>query len=432
MDISNLDLPYELRPYQTEGVKFLTSTPQALLGDDMGFGKTIQTIVSLKLKYKQQGIFRCLIVVPNSLVTNWLNEFEIWFPKTGIQFLQGNAANRLIQLERSRGFLIATYDQIRIAYENPNRIPPFEIVILDEAQKIKNTNSQTTLSCNLIKKNKAWLLSGTPLENNQNEILSVFSFLKRNVIRKGMEPYEIKEYIAPYMLRRLKKDILKDLPDLIEQDFYLELSPEQRKEYELIYQNRKSDDNLKNPLPVINKLKQICNFSNENFQSTKLERLIDICDELNSKEEKIIVFSQYVKSLEKINNKINGDNVFLYHGGLDKDEKDTIIKKFKDFDGHAVLLMSIKAGSVGLNLQEASTVVLFDRNWNPAIEKQAIARAHRMGRKDSVHAIKFIVRDSIEERINDLLIEKNELFEDIVEGAVKIRNLSKLKDILEI
>ena len=247
-----------------------------------------------------------------------------------------------------------------------------------------------------------------------------------------MEPYEIKEYIAPYMLRRLKKDILKDLPDLIEQDFYLELSPEQRKEYELIYQNRKSDDNLKNPLPVINKLKQICNFSNENFQSTKLERLIDICDELNSKEEKIIVFSQYVKSLEKINNKISGDNVFLYHGGLDKDEKDTIIKKFKDFDGHAVLLMSIKAGSVGLNLQEASTVVLFDRNWNPAIEKQAIARAHRMGRKDSVHAIKFIVRDSIEERINDLLIEKNELFEDIVEGAVKIRNLSKLKDILEI
>ena len=99
MDISNLDLPYELRPYQTEGVKFLTSTPQALLGDDMGLGKTIQTIVSLKLKYKQQGIFRCLIVVPNSLVTNWLNEFEIWFPKTGIQFLQGNAANRLIQLE---------------------------------------------------------------------------------------------------------------------------------------------------------------------------------------------------------------------------------------------------------------------------------------------------------------------------------------------
>lgn len=432
MDFNKLDLPFKLRPYQEEGVKFLSENTHALLGDDMGLGKTIQTIVSLKIKYERQGIFRCLIIVPNSLITNWLNEFNIWFPNTGIQYLQGNADNRLIQLERSRGFLIATYDQIRIAYENPNRIPPFEIVILDEAQKIKNTNSQTTLACNLVKKKEAWLLSGTPLENNQNEILSVFSFLKRNVIRKGMEPYEIKEYIAPYMLRRLKKEILKDLPDLIEQDFYLDLSPEQRKEYDLVYQSRKSEDNLKNPLPVINKLKQICNFSYENLKSSKLERLIDINNELKSKEEKLIVFSQYVKSLEYIKNKINADNVFFYHGGLDKLEKDAIIKNFKNHDGHSVLLMSIKAGSVGLNLQEASTVVLFDRNWNPAIEKQAIARAHRMGRKEPVHAIKFITRDTIEERINDLLIEKNELFEDIVEGAVKIRNLSKLKDILEI
>jgi SNF2 family DNA or RNA helicase len=431
LDLKKLDLPFELRPYQVDGVKFLTNTPHALLGDDMGLGKTIQAIASLKLKYQNIGMFRCLIIVPNSLVTNWLNEFSVWFPNTGIQYLQGDATNRLIQLERSRGFLVATYDQIRIAYENPNRVPPFEVVILDEAQKIKNTNSQTTLACNLIKKKEAWLLSGTPLENNQSEILSVFSFMNRKIIRKGMEPYEIRKLIAPYMLRRLKKEILDELPDLIEQDFFIELSPEQRKEYDLVYGDRKSEDNLKNPLPVINKLKQICNFST-NLKSTKLDRLIDICKELEAKEEKIIVFSQYVKSLERINDKLFGDNVFMYHGGLDKDEKDTIIKRFKAYNGHAILLMSIKAGSVGLNLQEASTVVLFDRNWNPAIEKQAIARAHRMGRKEPVHAIKFIVRDSIEERINDLLIEKNELFEDIIEGAVKVRNLSKLKDILEI
>ena len=431
MDLKKLDLPFELRPYQVEGVKFLTNTPHALLGDDMGLGKTIQAIASLKLKYQNEGLFRCLIIVPNSLITNWLNEFALWFPNTGIQYLQGDATNRLIQLERSRGFLIATYDQIRIAYENPNRVPSFEVVILDEAQKIKNTNSQTTLACNLIKKKEAWLLSGTPLENNQNEILSVFSFMSRKIIRKGMEPYEIRELIAPYMLRRLKKEILDELPDLIEQDFYIELSSEQRKEYDQVYGDRKSEDNLKNPLPVINKLKQICNFST-NLKSTKLDRLIDICKELDTKEEKIIVFSQYVKSLEKINDKLSGENVFMYHGGLDKDEKDNIINNFKTHEGHAILLMSIKAGSVGLNLQEASTVVLFDRNWNPAIEKQAIARAHRMGRKEPVHAIKFIVRDSIEERINDLLIEKNELFEDIIEGAVKVRNLSKLKDILEI
>lgn len=427
LDVLDLDLPFPLRPYQEDGVKFLSNSSSALLADDMGLGKTVQSIVALKKKYKEEGLFRCLIVVPNSLIANWNNEFKTWFPEAHVLTLEGDAQNRLIQLERTTGFLLSSYDQIRIAFSQPNRVKKFDVVILDEVQKIKNSNSRTTLSCNLIKKDSAWIMSGTPLENNSKEILSVFSFIKSGYIDKDMSNLEIKNMIAPFMLRRLKKDILKELPDLIEQDFYINLSSAQRAEYNKVYENRKSE----NPLSVLTKLKQICNFS-EDGSSSKLDRLNEIIEELKLKDEKIIVFSQYVKSLEKIFNNIESENKFIYHGGFDKKEKTKVLNHFKESNGSAVLLMSLQAGAVGLNLQEASTVVLFDRWWTPAVEKQAIARAHRMGRTEPVHAIKFLINDSIEERIHELLTEKEDLFEDIVEGAVTIRNKIKLEEILDL
>jgi SNF2 family DNA or RNA helicase len=427
LDVLDLDLPFPLRPYQEDGVKFLSKSTSALLADDMGLGKTVQSIVALKKKYKEEGLFRCLIVVPNSLIANWNNEFKTWFPEAHVLTLEGDAQNRLIQLERTTGFLLSSYDQIRIAFSQPNRVKKFDVVVLDEVQKIKNSNSRTTLSCNLIKKDSAWIMSGTPLENNSKEILSVFSFIKSGYIDKDMSNLEIKNMIAPYMLRRLKKDILKELPDLIEQDFYINLTSAQRAEYNKVYENRKSD----NPLSVVTKLKQICNFS-EDGSSSKLDRLKEIIEELEFRGEKIIVFSQYVKSLEKIFNNIESKNKFIYHGGFDKKEKTKVLNDFKESNGSAVLLMSLQAGAVGLNLQEASTVVLFDRWWTPAVENQAIARAHRMGRTEPVHAIKFLINDSIEERIHELLIEKEDLFEDIVEGAVSIRNKIKLEEILDL
>lgn len=435
MNFTELDLPFELRPYQEEGVKFLLTSSHGLLADDMGLGKTIQVIAALKHKYTQEGIFKCLIIVPNSLITNWQKEFNVWFPDVPLTLLEGDSANRAILLQRNRGFTLATYDQIRIAYSDQGlrsgneilQYPEFDVVILDEAQKIKNSNSQTTLACNLIQKKSAWVLTGTPLENNESDIVTLFSFLKRKTIKKGMGLLDIKNIIAPYMLRRLKKEVLTELPELIEQDFFINLSAEQQKEYDMVFDSRRE----KNPLEVITALKKICNFS-ENLKSSKLDRLQDVLEELDQKNEKSIVFSQYVKTLEKIDSSLNADNVFLYHGGYNKKEKDDILHNFKNYPGSAVLLMSLQAGSVGLNLQEASTVILFDRWWNPAVENQAIARAHRMGRTEPVHAIKFIIQNTIEERINQLLQEKSDIFDDVIEGAVEVRNKLKLNEILEI
>lgn len=435
MNFTELDLPFELRPYQEEGVKFLLTSSHGLLADDMGLGKTIQVIAALKHKYREEGIFKCLIIVPNSLITNWQKEFNVWFPDVPLTLLEGDSANRAILLQRNRGFTLATYDQIRIAYSDQGlrsgneilQYPEFDVVILDEAQKIKNSNSQTTLACNLIQKKSAWVLTGTPLENNESDIVTLFSFLKRKTIKKGMGLLDIKNIIAPYMLRRLKKEVLTELPELIEQDFFINLSAEQQKEYDMVFESRRE----KNPLEVITALKKICNFS-ENLKSSKLDRLKDVLEELDQKNEKSIVFSQYVKTLEKIDSSLNADNVFLYHGGYNKKEKDDILHNFKNYPGSAVLLMSLQAGSVGLNLQEASTVILFDRWWNPAVENQAIARAHRMGRTEPVHAIKFIIQNTIEERINQLLQEKSDIFDDVIEGAVEVRNKLKLNEILEI
>jgi len=435
LNFTELDLPFELRPYQEEGVKFLLTSSHGLLADDMGLGKTIQVIAALKHKYRQEGIFKCLIIVPNSLITNWQKEFNVWFPDVPLTLLEGDSANRAILLQRNRGFTLATYDQIRIAYSDQGlrsgneilQYPEFDVVILDEAQKIKNSNSQTTLACNLIQKKSAWVLTGTPLENNESDIVTLFSFLKRKTIKKGMGLLDIKNIIAPYMLRRLKKEVLTELPELIEQDFFINLSAEQQKEYDMVFESRRE----KNPLEVITALKKICNFS-ENLKSSKLDRLKDVLEELYQKNEKSIVFSQYVKTLEKIDSSLNADNVFLYHGGYNKKEKDDILHNFKNYPGSAVLLMSLQAGSVGLNLQEASTVILFDRWWNPAVENQAIARAHRMGRTEPVHAIKFIIQNTIEERINQLLQEKSDIFDDVIEGAVEVRNKLKLNEILEI
>lgn len=423
------DLPFPLRPYQIEGVKFLSENESVLLADDMGLGKTIQAIVAMKKIYSASGIFRCLVVVPNSLTANWIREFSIWFPEVNVTLLSGDAINRFIQLQRARGIILATYEQVRSAYQQGKKINPFELVVLDEAQKIKNSNSQTTLACHLIKKEKAWLLTGTPLENNTEEIVTVFSFLLRKIIEKGMTSSEIKNNIAPYMLRRLKKDILDELPDLIEQDFYIDLSTQQREQYDKVYSNRK---NYSNPLEVITKLKQICNFSEDMLHSSKLERLQDVSQELEGKGEKVIIFSQYVKTLEGIDKNLEHKKKFMYHGGIDKTERAEAIRAFKEHEGPAILMMSLQTGAVGLNLQEASTVILFDRWWNPAVEQQAIARAHRLGRKGTVHAIKFLVRDTIEDRIEELLKEKEGLFDDIVEGAVEIRESLKLNEILDI
>lgn len=433
MDIQEeLNLPFPLRPYQEEGVKFLNSNQSALLGDDMGLGKTVQVIVALKKIYSETGIFRCLIVVPNSLKTNWLNEFETWFPGTLVTDLKGNLENRSYTLETYNGFVICTYEQLRASFDANHRIPNFDFVIYDEVQRLKNSSSQVYMSAYGVIADKVWAMSGTPLENSINDIVNIFNIIKSGVIQKGLNENEISTAISPYLLRRLKKDVLEELPDLIEQNVYIDLGPDQAKEYSDLYNSRLSIDGKDSAglLALITELKKLANFSEKSRKSAKLDYLKDLLKELMEKDEKVLIFSQYVKTLEFLEEELEYPT-FMYHGGMNQEEKDSTIQNFKEGDTN-ILLMSLMAGGVGLNIQEASTVIIFDRWWNPAIESQAIARAHRMGRKDPVHAIKFVASGTIEEKILQILHDKEDLFDFVIEGAVKKGKEKRLTQLLDL
>jgi len=395
----------------------------------MGLGKTIQTITAIKSIYEAKGIFRCLIIVPNSLLFNWLSEFKLWFKEVNPTILIGDKKNRFVQLDMTSGIVLATYEQIRIAIEDNSNLRKFDLVVLDEAQKLKNKNSKTHLMLQLLKKDKTWLLTGTPLENNIQDVVSLFRFMSKEILSDPTDYLKIKNEIKPYIKRRLKKEVAKELPALIEQEVLLEMSPQQKTEYSQIYDNRENYDSM---FEVLNELKQICNFSSKNKSSSKLEMLELIVDDVYENNGKLIVFSQYVETLLEIEKRLNIKNLFLFHGGLDQEKKNEVIERFKSIQESAIILVSIKAGSVGLNLQEASTVVLFDRWWNPAIENQAIGRAHRIGTTEPVTAYKFLTKDSVEQKLDVILKSKQQLFDEIIDEQESISQKINLKEVLDL
>jgi len=428
-----LDLPFDLRDYQKTGVEFLSANSAALLGDDMGLGKTVQAIVALKKKFLENGIKRTLLIVPNSLVSNWVREFSTWYPSLYVGTLVGNRESRENTLKHSSSTIVATYEQIRIIFENPKNIGSFDYVIFDEAQRLKNSTSNVHQACKKIEAKNIWMLSGTPLENNSGDIISLFSILKFGTLQSGFTPKEIKEIISPYLLRRLKTNLLKELPDLLEENKYIDLNEKQLLFYNSLIERKRELDKKDSSgmLALITELKKACNYDPISETSSKLDYLKEIIEDTFINSEKIIVFSQYVESLKFIQKNLKVKSI-LFDGSLNKSEKDSAVDKFQNSKESVVFLASLQAGGVGLNLQSASRVVIFDRWWNPAVEKQAIARAHRMGNKNKVHAIKFVSAGTIEERILDLLHYKEELFDEVIEGAVELKDKATLLDILDI
>ena len=426
-----LNLPFPLRPYQEEGVEFLTSNDSALLGDDMGLGKTVQVLVAMSQIQKKDGVFRALIVVPNALVSNWQKEFKIWIgKKVSLTVVKGAKEDRDFYFKNTKGFSICTYEQIRSSFGHGKQVPKYDLVVFDEAHRLKNSNTTTHQAAKFIRADKKWFLTGTPIENKQEDLINIFNILKPGTLQLGFNRFEIRDIFSEYFLRRLKKDHLKELPELIEQDIYIDMTSQQRIEYNAIETSNAGSLDSNNLFSLITKLKIACNFSPDSNESGKLNYLNRILIEKHETNESVIIFSQYVKTLKKISENLNHEFLF-YHGGMTKEEKDESINSFMEEDNSKFMLMSLKAGAVGLNLQKASVVVLFDRWWNPAIEKQAIARAYRMGNKNTVHALKFITPNSIEDRIIELLHEKEELFDDIIEGAVTKQESKILLKLLE-
>ena len=420
-----MDVPGEaLRPYQRDGVSFLFRNSSALLADEMGLGKTVQAITALRFLLRKLDIDRALIVVPASLGLNWQRELEKWAPELVVRRLIGSQADRLAYYELPIAVLIATYEQVSV--DALDRVPDgtFDIVILDEAQRIKNYSARTAFACRLLPRDIAWALTGTPIENSRSDIESIFEFLRPGLVRRTYGKAKVLSAVAPHFLRRRKAEVLADLPPIILQDMDLELTEGQRSAYDVAWETgsmalRRAPHPISAPdlLALITKLKQICNFEPEGDESCKRDALQTLLDSAVATGTKVLVFSQYVETLHRLSQSIDAMPTSIYSGEQSTAERDDILTAFEGESGVRVLLMSLRAGGVGLNIPSADLVVLFDRWWNPAVEAQAVNRAHRLGRSTSLHVVRFLVRDSVEERIDAILTAKQQLFDDYVESV---------------
>lgn len=435
---SDYEALHPLRPYQLEGVRFLRQSSSALLADEMGLGKTVQTAVALQTGRRDYQ--RVLLIAPTSLCLNWQRELQRWAPDLAVRRVRGDTEDRAYTYRLPIQVLISSYEQVRRDSRRFHGAVEFDLVVIDEAQRIKNKNSETNLACRIIPRDRAWALTGTPLENHPRELTAIFRFLQPRLLQEGMSRPQIHAAMEGHFLRRTKSKVLEELPPILTREIRLELGSQQRRSYDRAWNERHESvrglspkEMVTNMLALITRLKQICNFDEENGESVKLDVVHSILEGVNETSGKVLIFSQYVKTLERMSDKIGIPND-IFHGGLSVELRERVLRTFREKPGPRALLLSLQSGGVGLNLQEASTVILFDRWWNPATEDQAVQRAHRFGRQVPLDVIRFLVEDSIEEKIDEVLREKKILFEEYINSAPQFawQQSEKLKHILDL
>ena len=424
-----LETPFEPFNYQKQGIAFLYGAHHAILADEMGLGKTMQAITTIRLLFRSGECRRVLLVCPKPLMTNWKREFELWAPEIPIQTIEGKSERRKWLWELKNAPLrIANYELLnrdREFYDPPGGAKVvYDLVVLDESQRIKNKSNATSEAARAIPRRRNWALTGTPVENSAEDLVGIFEFLSPGYLESGLKPSQISKLVGEHILRRTKDQVLKDLPPKLIRDAHIELTPDQYKTYCLAQEageirlNQMGDSvTLQHAFELILRLKQICNFDPATGQSAKLEQLAADMEEVADSGRKAIVFSQWVQTLRTLSSRLQQFKPLEYHGQTSHKERDRVIERFRDDPDCHVILMSYGAGSVGLNLQFAEYVFLFDRWWNPAVEDQAINRAHRIGAAGPVTVTRYVSVNTIEEKIDRILAEKRLLSEAILSGA---------------
>jgi len=425
-----LGFPRRPFPYQLTGIAFLYPRFSAVLADEMGLGKTMQAVTAARLLVHAGEVRSLLLVCPKPLVANWHREFALWAPELPVAVIEGDQSRRRWQWGLAEiPVKIANYEVLQRDREvfEPDaagRRLHFDLVILDEAQRIKNRASATSQAVCSIARRRSWALTGTPVENSSEDLVGVFEFVSPGFLSPQMKPTRMGQTVRDYILRRSKDQVLAQLPPKLFRDAPVELTPEQRATYDLA-QNEGvlrlaelgQSATIRHVFELVLRLKQICNFDPATGASAKLERLEADLEEVAASGRKALVFSQWVQTLAELGRRLGRFSPLEYHGRVPPSRREAVVRRFRDDPDCHVLLISYGAGSVGLNLQFAHYVFLFDRWWNPAVEDQAINRVHRIGTEGPVTVTRFLAIDTIEERIEAILAQKRELFETILSGA---------------
>lgn len=456
-------LDHILRGYQKTGYRWLKTLDHygfgGILADDMGLGKTIQVIALLLDEKEKEGSARSLIVCPASLVYNWENEIHTFGPGLKVLTVTGTAAEREELLAHSHEYdvLITSYDLLKrdaVLYEDKS----FRFQIIDEAQYIKNASTQSAKAVKGIEARSRFALTGTPIENRLSELWSIFDYLMPGFLfsyQRFKKEYELPivrdqdgqalknlhRLIGPFILRRLKKDVLKELPDKLETVVYSAFDKKQKEIYTAnAYQLKKELESMEGRqgrdniqiLAQLTRLRQICCdphlcYGDYSGESAKLETCIDLVRNGVEGGHKILLFSQFTSMLEVISQRLKNEGIpyYILTGATPKEERIRMVSSFKD-DEVPLFLISLKAGGTGLNLTAADMVIHFDPWWNVAAQNQATDRAHRMGQEKQVSVFKLITKGTIEENILKLQESKKDLAEQIItEGTISLSNLSR-------
>lgn len=421
-----LAFPFRPFPFQFEGVAFLYPREAAVLADEMGLGKTMQAITAIRMLLHSGEVRSVLLICPKPLVTNWQREFAQWAPEVPVMVVEGDQAKRAWQWRLENVPLrIANYELVcrdrevfeqQLAVRGASQLR-FDLVVLDESQRIKNRGGTTSLVVRSIARKRSWALTGTPVENSAEDLVGIFEFLAPGFLTSDMKPRKMGRMVSDYVLRRTKDQVLQDMPPKLIHDTEIELTAEQRETYRLAEEEgvvrltaMGDSATIQHVFELVIRLKQICNFDPATGSSAKLERLEADMEEIACSGRKALVFSQWVDTLQKLSRHLQRFHPLEYHGKIPPAKRDGVIERFRNDPDCHVLLMSYGAGGVGLNLQFANYVFLFDRWWNPAMEDQAINRAHRIGAAGAVTVERFLTVETIEQRIDQILREKRELF----------------------
>lgn len=455
---SEFDIPSSLgdimRKYQIQGFRWMKTLEHygfgGILADDMGLGKTLQ-MISILLSAKENGYLgTALIVCPASLVYNWKEEFLRFAPELQVTTVVGNQQERveIIKEYHKSDVLITSYDLLKRDIAEYEGIT-FDYQVIDEAQYIKNHTTAASKSVKIIQSKQRFALTGTPIENRLSELWSIFDYLmpgflySYEVFRKELETpivkhkdetasAKLKKMVAPFILRRLKGDVLRDLPEKIEEIRYARLEDKQQKLYDgqvvhmqEILAGQDADDFQKNKLLILaelTKIRQICCdpgllFERYEGGSAKREACVELIQSAIEGEHKILIFSQFTSMLELLEQDLKREAVSYYKitGATPKEKRVELVNAFNS-DATPVFLISLKAGGTGLNLTGADVVIHYDPWWNQAVQNQATDRAHRIGQTKVVSVYKLIAKDTIEEKIVKMQESKRDLADSILSG----------------
>ncbi|MFO0823081.1 MAG: DEAD/DEAH box helicase [Gemmataceae bacterium] len=460
LDLKLLTVP--LYDYQMRGALFLACRGRSILGDDMGLGKTVQTLAAVELLARERGVQKALVVAPASVKYQWESEIRK-FTGQPVQIIEGGPDDRRDQYQQPTFYRLVNYEQVVRDREAINAWKP-DVVILDEAQRIKNWESKTSKEVKKLRSRYAIVLTGTPLENKLEELYSIvqfvderrfgpaFQFLHEHRVldeNGNLSGYrnldKIRERLAPIFLRRTREEVLTQLPQRTDNTIYVELAPEQRGPYEeqrvalarLLQKNYLTDLDRKRILASVVNMRTICDslflFDRQTRVSPKLDEFEELIDELvgtqaTQKSEQVepdtqpvlhkaVVFSQWETMIFEAARVLDrlGVGYTVLHGGLAGKDRKEALERFKA-DPTCRVFLSTDAGGTGLNLQVADTVVNLELPWNPAVLEQRIARVHRMGQNRPVRVVNLVTRGTIEEKVLRTLETKQGLFTGVFEG----------------